>query len=102
MHSQVKEYEPGAALFHENPLEFYNKLIEYASASSAALFLECNDKTADRVEKLAVRKFSKVSLHNDLDGNPRFVIAKPDYQLPPGSSGRLKRASPVKNGCAIL
>ncbi len=78
MHSQVKEYEPGDALFHENPLEFYEKLIDFASASSAALFLECNDKTAARVEKLTVRKFPKVSLHNDLDGNPRFVLAKPD------------------------
>lgn len=78
MHPQVTEFEPGAALFHENPLKFYEKLIDFASGLSAALFLECNDKTADTVKKMAARKFPRATLLDDLDGNPRFVIAKPD------------------------
>lgn len=76
MHQQVTDYEPRLALFHNNPLSFYEKLIHFSYQAGADLFLECNDKTAEQVKDLAANKFPTASLHEDLDGNPRFVSAK--------------------------
>lgn len=75
MHKQVIDYEPHLALFYENPLQLYKKILQFASISSAKLFLECNDKTAEDVARIADEFFSEISLINDLDGNKRFVVA---------------------------
>lgn len=76
MHQQVTGFEPRLALFHNNPLKLYEKLIDFAYQMQADLFLECNDKTADEVRSMAKAKFPETCLYPDLDGNPRFVIAK--------------------------
>ena len=76
MHQQVTDYEPRLALFHSNPLLFYENLIHFAHHSQSDLFLECNDKTAEQVKDLAAGKFPMTTLSDDLDGNPRFVTAK--------------------------
>lgn len=75
MHKQVIDFEPHLALFYENPLQLYKKILQFASTSSAKLFLECNDKTAEDVARIAEEFFSEISLINDLDGNKRFVVA---------------------------
>ena len=75
IHKQVLDFEPHLALFHDNPLYLYKKILQFTSESDAKLFLECNDKTADQVAKIAEDFFSDISLLNDFDGNKRFVIA---------------------------
>lgn len=77
MHKQVTEFEPPLALFHENPLELYSSIINFAASNNAALFLECNDKTAVDVHQIAGKKFADSQLFKDLDQNPRFVAAYP-------------------------
>lgn len=75
IHKQVIDFEPHLALFYENPLQLYKKILQFASISSAKLFLECNDKTAEDIARIAEEFFSEISLINDLDGNKRFVVA---------------------------
>lgn len=75
MHKQVIDYEPHLALFYENPLHLYKKILQFASECNAKLFLECNNKTAENVALIAEEFFRKISLLNDLDGNKRFIIA---------------------------
>lgn len=75
MHKQVLDFEPHLALFYDNPLHLYKKIMQFASESDAKLFLECNDKTAEEVAQIAKDFFSDISLLKDLDGNKRFVIA---------------------------
>ncbi len=73
---QVLDYEPANALFHAQPLDVYKSIIEFSNAQKAHLFLECNDKTAGEVKEIAQGYFESVELLNDLDKNPRFLIAK--------------------------
>ncbi|TVR15803.1 MAG: peptide chain release factor N(5)-glutamine methyltransferase [Balneolaceae bacterium] len=76
MNAQVLNYEPELALFHNNPLQIYECIIEYASKMNASLYLECNDKTAADVKKVAAAFYNQTTLIKDLDGNSRFVVAK--------------------------
>ena len=76
MNAQVLNYEPELALFHENPLQIYKRIIEYGSGMNASLYLECNDKTAADVEIIAAVYYDETILMKDLDGNNRFVVAK--------------------------
>jgi release factor glutamine methyltransferase len=75
MHEQVLKHEPKLALFHENPLDLYKKIIEFAAAQNARLFLECNDKTAGLAAEIAGTFFNHSELLKDLDGNNRFIFA---------------------------
>ncbi len=75
MHPQVIEYEPSQALFHDDPVKLYRKIIEFAAEQNARLFLECNQTTAERVAKIASLFFNNPELLKDLDNNNRFVIA---------------------------
>lgn len=72
---QVIEHEPHSALFHDNPMQLYERIIEFAASQNAALYLECNNKTAAAVHKVAGRHFTPVQLFKDLDNNERFVVA---------------------------
>lgn len=74
MHKQVTEHEPSLALFHDNPLTLYSSIINFAASQEAALYLECNDKTAADVHQIASTQFSNAHLFKDLDQNPRFVV----------------------------
>lgn len=80
MHKQVTEHEPHLALFHDDPLKLYSKIIEFAAAQNASLYLECNDKTAPDVLQIASRLFSNSKLFKDLDQNERFVVASPNQE----------------------
>lgn len=73
---QVKDFEPGGALFHAQPLDVYQSIIEFAKKQNSLLFLECNDKTAGKVKEIAGRYFDHAELLNDLDKNPRFLISE--------------------------
>lgn len=75
MEPQVTQYEPASALFHEQPHQIYQAILEFAGKQNALLFLECNDRTARSVLDMARSVFSDAVLHNDLDNNPRFITA---------------------------
>lgn len=81
MHKQVTEYEPHLALFHDEPLKLYSKIIEFAASQNTSLYLECNDKTAHNVMKLAKPFFKSVKLFRDLDHNERFVVTSPNRKF---------------------
>lgn len=78
MEKEVTDYEPADALFHNDPLSLYSRIIGFAAARNSALFLECNDKFAADILKLSEAHFSKPKLLEDLDGNSRFVVALQD------------------------
>lgn len=73
---QVIDYEPRDALFHPKPIEVYRSIIEFAKDQQSQLFLECNDKTAGKIKEVAGHYFEHVELLDDLDKNPRFLLAK--------------------------
>lgn len=75
MHQQVTEHEPHLALFHEKPLELYSAIIDFSASQNAALYMECNDKTATDVLQVAAQQFISARLFKDLDQNPRFIVA---------------------------
>lgn len=75
MENEVLNFEPGIALFHEQPLRVYRKIISFASSKNAELYLECNDKYANEVLGLADQYYTDSELLKDLDGNDRFVVA---------------------------
>ena len=75
MHPQVLEHEPSQALFHDDPVKLYRKIIKFAAEQNARLFLECNHTTAEQVAKIASIFFNNSELLKDLDNNNRFVIA---------------------------
>ncbi len=73
---QVIDYEPKDALFHSKPTEVYRSIIKFAKDQKSQLFLECNDKTAGKIKEIAEQYFEQVELLDDLDKNPRFLLAK--------------------------
>lgn len=75
LHEQVLKYEPEGALFYSDPIVLYEKIIQFAAANQAQLFLECNDKTANKVAEIASNYYKDAVMKKDLDGNDRFVIA---------------------------
>lgn len=72
---QVLEYEPELALFHQNPLQLYTKICEFACTTGADLFLECNDKLATDINEIARSYYSNTELIRDFDQNDRFIVA---------------------------
>lgn len=77
LEKQVKDHEPSMALFHDNPLEVYRSIIAYARREEALLFLELNDRLADKILEISTEYYPSASLEQDLDKNPRFLIAAP-------------------------
>jgi len=75
LEKQVTDYEPGLALFHDDPLEVYRPILSYAHQENAALFLELNDQLADQILDMSTTFFSSPKIKHDLDNNPRFLIA---------------------------
>ncbi|WP_340104076.1 peptide chain release factor N(5)-glutamine methyltransferase [Rhodohalobacter sp. 8-1] len=75
LEKQVTDYEPGLALFHDNPLDVYRPILSYAQQENASLFLELNDQLADQILKLSTGYFPAAKLKADLDKNPRFLLA---------------------------
>lgn len=77
LEKQVTDYEPGLALFHNNPLDVYRSVISYAHQESSSLFLELNDQLSDQILNIADDFFSSAQLRKDLDNNSRFLLAGP-------------------------
>lgn len=73
---QVREFEPRIALFHEAPLDVYKSIISFAVECQSQLYLECNHITAKEIKSIAQLSFQDAELKSDLDGNPRFIIAR--------------------------
>lgn len=78
LEKQVFHYEPGLALFVDDPLEIYRPIVSYAHHQNAYLFLELNDKLADQILDISTPFFPEARLLDDLDKNPRFLIADSD------------------------
>lgn len=82
MDSNVKDYEPGQALFvpDNDPLMFYKAIAPYAAQSLArggSLYLEINQRFGNEVKRLLEQNgFGEVRIIDDSYGKPRFVAAK--------------------------
>ncbi len=72
--TQVWKYEPGIALFHEDPVLLYREIAAFASSKNAELFLELNNKIADRIRDEVMPYFGQTELKADYDGNQRFLV----------------------------
>src|SRR6056297_279950 len=77
LEKQVTDYEPGLALFHENPIEVYHPIVSFARSQNAALFLELNDQLAEQILDFSISYFPSAQLTRDLDKNLRFLHASP-------------------------
>ena len=81
MECNVKDYEPGQALFvpDNDPLLFYKAIAPYAADSlerGGRLYLEINRRFGNEVKRLLEDSgFDEVRLIDDSYGNPRFVTA---------------------------
>ena len=79
MERNVKDYEPGQALFvpDNDPLLFYKAIAPYAAQSlerGGRLYLEINQRFGDEVKRLLEDNgFDEVRIIDDSYGNPRFV-----------------------------
>ena len=82
MESNVKDYEPGQALFvpDNDPLLFYKAIASYAAQSlerGGRLYLEINQRFGNEVKRLLQDNgFDEVRIIDDSYGNPRFAAAK--------------------------
>ena len=81
MESNVKDYEPGQALFvpDNDPLLFYKAIAPYAAQSlerGGHLYLEINQQFGNEVKRLLeAGGFDEVRIIDDSYGNPRFATA---------------------------
>ena len=81
MESNVKDYEPGQALFvpDNDPLQFYKAIAPYAAQSlerGGRLYLEINRRFGNEVKRLLEDNgFDEVRIIDDSFGNPRFATA---------------------------
>ena len=82
MDRNVKDYEPGQALFvpDNDPLLFYKAIAPYAAQSlerGGRLYLEINQRFGNEVKRLLQDNgFDDVRIIDDSYGNPRFAAAK--------------------------
>ena len=81
MDPNVKDYEPGQALFvpDNDPLMFYKAIAPYAARSlerGGRLYLEINRRFGNEVKRLLEDNgFNEVRIIDDAYGNPRFAAA---------------------------
>ena len=79
MERNVKDYEPGQALFvpDNDPLLFYKAIVPYAAQSlerGGRLYLEINQRFGNEVKRLLEDSgFDEVRIIDDTYGNPRFA-----------------------------
>ena len=82
MEANVKDYEPGQALFvpDNDPLLFYKAIAPYAAQSlerGGRLYLEINRRFGNEVKRLLEDNgFDEVRIIEDSYGNTRFVTSK--------------------------
>ncbi|MEX2573252.1 MAG: peptide chain release factor N(5)-glutamine methyltransferase [Balneolaceae bacterium] len=85
MDKEVLDFEPPEALFHENPVELYKSIGDFARThltSSGMLYLECNDKITQNIVQFLDGHFSTVAIYKDYDNRDRFI--KAGHSHPPG------------------
>ena len=81
MERNVLDYEPHSALFvpNDDPMLFYRPIAAYASRSlknGGRLYLEINRAMAQQVSDILRQAgLSNIHIHNDFNGNNRFVTA---------------------------
>lgn len=81
MDRNVKDYEPGQALFvpDSDPLLFYKAIVPYAAQSlerGGHLYLEINQRFGNEVKRLLEQNgFDEARIIDDTYGNPRFATA---------------------------
>ena len=82
MERNVKDYEPGQALFvpDNDPLMFYKAIAPYAAKSlerGGRLYLEINQRFGAEVKRLLEGAgFDEVRIIEDSFGNTRFAAAR--------------------------
>jgi release factor glutamine methyltransferase len=82
MGSNVKDYEPGTALFvtNENPLVFYGAIVDFSKHHlhhGGFLYLEINQYLALETKALLDdRNFTDIELRKDIFGNDRLLKAR--------------------------
>ena len=77
----VLNFEPHLALFvsNENPLLFYNKIIELSKSwlhKNGTLYFEINEAFGAETKKVLQPVFEEVEIIKDMFGKDRFAIAK--------------------------
>ncbi len=81
MEKNVLDFDPSLALFvpDENPLIFYERIASIASSKlndSGSLYFEIHEDFGQEVcEMLRAKKYTQVSLYQDLNGKDRMVSA---------------------------
>lgn len=81
MERNVLDYEPHSALFvpNDDPMLFYRPIAAYASRSlknGGRLYLEINRAMAQQVSDILKQAgLSNIHIHNDFNGNNRFITA---------------------------
>jgi len=81
MHANVLLYEPSVALFvpDEKPLLFYEAVAKFAHkhlTQGGQLFFEINEQYALEIKELLEGQgFSRVSIHQDMQGKDRMIAA---------------------------
>lgn len=81
MERNVLDYEPHSALFvpNDDPMLFYRPIAAYASRSlknGGRLYLEINRAMAQQVSDILRQAgLSNIHIHNDFNGNNRFITA---------------------------
>ncbi len=79
----VKEFEPGMALFvaDDDPLIFYRTVTQFAKqnlAKNGKLFFEMNEFNAAKVHQILEQEgFGNIEIKKDLSGKDRMIMAKP-------------------------
>lgn len=87
MERNVLDYEPHNALFvpDDDPMLFYRPIATYASRAlknGGRLYLEINRAMAQQVsDTLRMAGLSNIQVHNDFNGNVRFVTATLNTKL---------------------
>jgi release factor glutamine methyltransferase len=85
MERNVLDYEPASALFvpDDEPMLFYRPIASYASRAlknGGRLYLEINRAMGNLVcDTLQRAGLSNIQVHNDFNGNVRFVTATKKY-----------------------
>ena len=85
MERNVLDYEPASALFvpDDDPMLFYRPIASYASRglkNGGRLYLEINRAMGNLVcDTLQRAGLSNIQVHNDFNGNVRFVTATKKY-----------------------
>ncbi|WP_067035829.1 peptide chain release factor N(5)-glutamine methyltransferase [Allomuricauda sp. CP2A] len=80
--NNVKEHEPGTALFvpDEDPLLFYKAIAQFSKANlkkGGSLYLEINQYLGEETKALLkAHNFSEIELRKDLFGNDRMLKAR--------------------------